>query len=484
MKNPSGPIVLTAALSVLLVIVIVIIVQLVTDDGPFLGAIVNRRKPVTEETERNPAVLATPETDDVASAENELVAPPVERQHELVESREPIATEKLIVVKGRVVDVATGAGLAGCTISLASDERARIWSSVEFFSSEDDRPIDGVLMQVETEADGRFEFEVPASKMLEEAVVYLATPMDWVALKDSRHLQPQELLYGCDLLLEAKRWPPPSAGNITGWLRAEQGSFSADAMPRLDHILLDLVSTELPAIDMRATLLPHIDDEGGVTFSFLFEDVPEGEYNLTLSSLGNYRWDPTSLRVAPPTSGIEFLRFDLDEVLPLTFEVYDFESGEAIEEFEARHIKLTPSEEHGVLLHTGPIEASQFPRDQAFLWSLEADGYAVAYGDEHAFAEDKDGKRVARVGLKRGWSTRFLLMGGKRGSRPRPVADGEVYLDGEFVGRSDVNGGLVVFAEEAPEEIIARYPGSSESFWGSVQKKRSNVTAIVMTQSE
>ena len=484
MKNPSGPIVLTAALTMLLVMIIVTLVELATDDGPFLGAIVNPRKPVTDEPERKPAILANPLEEETADEAPGLAEVPVEAPVETAEPREPIAAEKLLAVKGRVIDVATGAGLAGCTVSFATDERARIWSSLEFFSSEADRPMEGVLLQMETESDGRFEFEVREKDMQEEAVLYLATAEGWVALEDSHHLQPQELLYGCERLFEAKAWPPPSAGNVTGWLRAEQGSFSADAMPRLDHILIDLVSTELPAIDMRATIEPHIDDEGGVTFSFLFEDVPEGEYNLTLSSLGNYRWDPTSIRVAPPVSGIEFLRFDLDEVVPLTFEVFDLESGDAIEDFEARHIKLTPSEEHGVLLHTGPIEATQFPRDQAFLWSVEADGYAVAYGDEHAFTEEKDGKRIARVGLKRGWSTRMLLMGGKNGSRPRPVAGGEVYLDGKYVGSSDANGGLVLFAEEAPEEIVARYPGASESFWGRVQKQRSNVTAIVMTEPE
>lgn len=435
--------------------------------------------------ERDPADLARP-ADEVAEPAVEPV--PVETPGDEVAKtsipREAIAGEKWIVVQGRVIDLATGAGLAGCAISLVSDERARIWSSRDFFPSSADQPLAGVLLQTETEADGRFEFELRAGEMQADALVYLGTPEGWVALDDSHVLLPQEILFGCDLQFEAKPWPPPSAGDISGWLRAEKGSFPADAVPRRDHILLDLASTELPAINLRATLEPLVDEEGGVTFRFLFEDVPAGEYELTLSSLGNYRWDPSSLRVAPPTTGLEFLRFDLDEVVPLQFEIYDLATNEAIEDFEARHIKITASEEHGLLLHTGPIEASQFPRDQAFLWSVEAAGYAVAYGDEAAFTEEKDGRRVARIGLKTGWSARLLLMGGPRGSRPRAVAGGEVYLDGEFVGRSDSNGGLVVYAKEAPVELTARYPGSSESFWGLVEKRRSNVTPIVMTEPE
>ena len=183
--------------------------------------------------------------------------------------------------------------------------------------------------------------------------------------------------------------------------------------------------------------------------------------------------------VVPPKSGLEFLRYDLDEGLPLAFEVFDHESGEAIEVYEARHIKQTNSAEHGILLHTGPIETERFPRDMPFTWSVEADGYSVVYGDERAF-EDEKKRRVARVELKPGWSTRFLIMGGKRGTRPQPLAGADVYLNLNFAGRTDANGGVSVYAEKEPESIEVRYFDWEVAEAISLEKRRSNVTPVMI----
>lgn len=395
--------------------------------------------------------------------------------------REAIAAHDPVRITGRVVDVATGAGVAGCWVTLVSGPRARIWRDSNFRATGDNEGDIGALEQFETEANGRFEFVLEYGELEGDVSVFLAAAASWAALVGHRDLLPQEVLFGAELLFEVKRWPPPVAGNISGWLRTETGSFPEGAVPRTDHILLDLVSDKLPAIELRAVLEPHKDDVGGITFSFLFEDVPEGNYELTLSSLGNYRWSPTSQRVAPPVSNLEFLRFDLDAVLPLVFEVTDAETGEPVLAFEARHIKQTNSAEHGVLLHTGPIESEQFPRDLAFVWSVEAAGYAVAYGDQSAF-EEREGKRVAHVALKRGWSTRFLVMGGPQGSRPQPLAGAEIEIDGEVAGHTDGNGGLVVSLDVEPEQVAVRYLDWEAVEGVATEKRRSNVTPVILSE--
>jgi hypothetical protein len=305
----------------------------------------------------------------------------------------------------------------------------------------------------------------------------------WHVLESHQDLSLAALLNEAEVLFHAKQWPPPVAGDVRGWLRSESGSFPANTIPRTDHLLLDLVSTALPAIERRAEIERVENEDGTVELGFQFKDVPEGEYNLTLSSLGHYRWTPTSLLVVPPMEGIVFLRYDLDEVLPLEFLVVDAETHEEIADFEARHIKQTNSDEHGVLLHTGPLEGEQFPLDQPFTWSVEADGYAVAYGNESAF-EVVEGRRRALVELQPGWSTRFLIMGGEKGGRPRPLPGADIYLDGEFIGRSGPNGGLVVHRDEPPGSAAVRYLDWEPMNAITLVKRRSNVTPVVMAEPE
>lgn len=438
--------------------------------------------PETRAAEAEPANLAEPEEVLVETAVSDSSEPVVlDAELEASPLREAIAAHRPVEIAGRVVDVATGAGVGGCWVSLTSGRRLEAWREAAFFLTDDEDGDLGVLEQVETDEEGRFAIVVDHGALNGEAAVFLAAATGWAAVTERRDLLPQEIQSGADLLLKVKTWPPPVAGNISGVLRTETGSFPEGAIPRTDHILLDLVSDELPAIEMRAVLEPHKDDLGGVTFSFLFEDVPEGNYELTLSSLGNYRWAPTSLRVAPPASNIEFLRFDLDGAVPLIFEVTDAETGEPVADFEARHIKQTNSAEHGVLLHTGPIESEQFPRDQAFVWSVEADGYAVAYGDQGAF-EERDGKRVARIRLNPGWSTRFLVMGGPDGTRPQPLAGAEIRIDGDVAGRTDENGGLVVVMDAEPSEIEVRYLDWKSAAGVSTSRRRSNVTPVILVE--
>lgn len=341
---------------------------------------------------------------------------------------------------------------------------------------------EGVLFDLAvTDAEGRFVFELTEWAPDEDWGVTVE-PLPGFVVRESRaRLAELHVSGNFPLAFHVKPWPPEVAGDISGWLRTESGGFPAEALPRANHLVLDLVSTEQPPITRRGALEATENARGELYYTFRFEDVPAGEYNLTLSSLGNYRWEPTSVLVSPPREGIEFLRYDLDEVLPLAFEVFDAESEEPVTDFEARHIKQTNSDEHGVFLHTGPIEGEQFPRDMPFRWSVEADGYAVAYGDERAFVEE-DGRRVAKVYLKRGWSTRFLVMGGK--PRTAPLDGAEVWIDGSFVGSTGPDGGLDVALAEAPGSVDVRYGDWTLAEEIALFKRRSNVTPVLMTAPE
>ena len=454
-----------------------------TDSNEPLAA--NDLEAEAPERKRDPADLVRPDIEvPEPEVETRPADVPVAEVDETTpsEKREAIPSKAPIRINGRVVSLEDGTGVPEVWISLACGQRFEIWNSPNPFSELDDTRPPGALIQVQTDAEGRFAIDLAPEELESDCGVYAAISEGFHVVNSPQYLGPANVLTGAELLFEAKVWPPPVAGNISGWLRTENGSFPANAIPRTNHILLDIVSTELPAIERRANI-EAVEQDDGVVFRFEFPDVPEGEYNLTLSSLGNYRWAPTSMLVVPPVEGLEFLRFDMDEALPLEFEVLDAESKDFVLGFEARHIKISDSDEQGVLLHTGPLEGEQFPLDQPFLWSVEADGYATAYGDESVF-EMRDGKRVARIELVPGWSRRFLVMGGERGSRPRPLPGADVYLDGEFQGRTGPGGGLVVFLAEAPSEVEVRYLDWQPLSPISLEKRRSNVTPVVMAEPE
>ena len=336
-----------------------------------------------------------------------------------------------------------------------------------------------LLEQVVSLEGGGFSFS-PASRGTHLAI---AAPTGWAARADEVMLDPAQRDGASEVRILVRRWPPTSAGAIRGRLLSERGPWSPEDVPPTDHIMLDLVSREEPRIQLRAQLeLQQI--AGGAVYAFAFEDVPDTEYELTLSSLDNFRWSPTSLLVRPPLESVEFLRHDGDEALPLEFHVFDGASGERIHDFEAAHVKVTVSSENGVFMHAGPLDSELFPLDREFEWTVWADGYAPAFGDERAFTL-VEGRRIAEVRLGSGWSTRFFVMGGAPATRP--LGGAVILLDGEVVGRSDDQGWLEVHRAEAPDAIEVRYEDlvlaedPLSGYRGATRARRAHVTPILLS---
>lgn len=309
----------------------------------------------------------------------------------------------------------------------------------------------GVAPGVFTDWRGRYVLEV---EDLELTHVRVLPPEGWNGAELRKPLPPMTAGGRGVVDFELVPWPPPGAGDVRGVLESERGAWTEDTLPAPSTIVLDLVTTTLPRITRRAAVAAVRDATGGLGLTFEFLDVPRGTYQLTLSSLDEYRWAPAELLVAPPAEGLRFLRYDLDRTLPLAFRVVDAVTGEPVEGFEVRHVKTTWTEESGVLLHTGPLEAGDFPLDARFDWSLWADGYAPAFGDETAFAV-QDGERVAEVRLARGWGVRLFVLGGE--GTKRPIEGATVWLDGDEVGSSGPDGTLDVLRAQRPERIEVRY---------------------------
>lgn len=273
------------------------------------------------------------------------------------------------------------------------------------------------------------------------------------------------------------------AGSIRGLLLREGGPWTQETLPERDTVMLDLVPQDDPSRSLRGRIEARPIAAGELELVFEFPDLVEGDYELTLSALGSWRWAPVSMRVQPPMSGIVFTRYDKDPKLRLEFEVADALTSERVEAFQTRHVQLTPSDDNGVFLHTGPLDVDSFPIDGRFSWSLWANGYAPAFGDDTAFVRRGD-RRVAHVQLERGWSTLLLVLA--RDPQARQVRGASVLVDGRVVGVTRADGMLVVRAGATPESLAVEWPGwrmtsdPLEPYLGKSAAQRGQVTIVML----
>ncbi|MBK7645227.1 MAG: hypothetical protein IPJ19_19645 [Planctomycetes bacterium] len=259
-----------------------------------------------------------------------------------------------------------------------------------------------------------------------------------------------------DIVVVMHRDPATLAGAIRGELLREGGPWTEETLPKPGTVMLDLVPTSGPQWSRRAEIASTKDAQGGLHLRFEFAGLPKGEYLLTLSSLSAWRWDPTSLRVSPPIDNVSFMRFDLERTSQLAFHVTDRTTGEEIKAFEVRALQLTPSQENGVFLHTGPFETRDVPDDARFQWSLWAEGYRPVFGDESAFVREGE-RRVAEVALEHGWATKVLVL--TRAPAATPAARALVEIDGRSMGYTDESGMLAVSGNDEPKSLVVRLDG-------------------------
>lgn len=327
--------------------------------------------------------------------------------------------------------------------------------------ADSDAPVAGARIRIESElaplalamsgADGIFRATFTGDPARYASI---DPPPGWKPVEKRLELSPSHSDGTSDVVFALQREVLDIAGDISGFLTSESGPWREDDLPKPRAVLLNLVSTKDPHVSMDGEIATGRDAHGELALTFVFRNVARGEYELTLSSLDSFRWTPKSQVVAPPVANITFLRYDKDPALPLVFRVFDRASGAPIQRFETRRIQLMSSDQNGVFLHTGPMDYGKFPVESSFQWSLWADGYAPAFGDESSFVE-KYGKRIADVYLSRGWGTRLLVLG--RDPAARVLENAEVIVDGRAAGRTNRDGVLLLAADERPKRIEVRY---------------------------
>lgn len=218
-------------------------------------------------------------------------------------------------------------------------------------------------------------------------------------------------------------------GEIRGEMRCARGENTGTVL------LLDLDGTLLA----RASTIER--GRPGV-FEFVFADVPPGGYRLVPLAYDGRRYEPESMRVSPPETG---LVFEASGTRP-AFEVQwpeDVESGSTFVRFHGRWFF-----EQG------------FSRADVERWFVLAEGRRPASGDPPA-----SGPVVPR--LEPGWGHALLFV--EVGADPafphgsgiagNPLAGVEVLADGRPVATSDASGLALLSLEAEPEVLAFHKPG-------------------------
>lgn len=209
---------------------------------------------------------------------------------------------------------------------------------------------------------------------------------------------------------------------------------------------------------------------------FEFQQVPEGEYEITVIATDGSRWSPNPLRVRPPRLDLEIVREDVGKPWTAWFRVHDAESDASIGDFHVQILvdETGASQIRHLVVRGDPPRGSggTWPADALFRWNVHADGYRVASGTERDFVgEGTD--RVADVFLRRGFGARLVLRdaqgrfdvleddwAGRVAAREHaPIAGARVLADGEIVATSDAQGMAAFETPRPPERIEILAPG-------------------------
>jgi hypothetical protein len=183
---------------------------------------------------------------------------------------------------------------------------------------------------------------------------------------------------------------------------------------------------------------------------FRFDDVPAGDYELSLTSVADV--SPSYMRVSPPAEGLEFTLLDPRTPLHVVFSAIDAKTGAAISPLSALLLSSgcdnstwQLDREWNAIVHFGEL-------DPGARWMVSADGYAAAWGDSSAITGLPAQPQVSAK-LERGWGAEIVAFG------PHfvPLEGVKIALDGEIVGATDADGVLRAQRSTKPSNVAAAY---------------------------
>jgi len=193
---------------------------------------------------------------------------------------------------------------------------------------------------------------------------------------------------------------------------------------------------------------------GRSSSSFVFEDVPLGEYELVARSRQVWSWTPSVQRVHPPAVGLEFEAVPSADAAPLVVKARDAATGDPIEHFDVR-FELASGETVERSSSIGSATLAGPPRSVRLRWSLAAAGFSPARGDETALRGVGDRTQLD-VRLERGFG---LLVRALDDATGAPIADVRVLVDDMARARTDARGEALVTASDAPRTLRVELDG-------------------------
>jgi hypothetical protein len=209
---------------------------------------------------------------------------------------------------------------------------------------------------------------------------------------------------------------------------------------------------------------------------FSFEDLPIGEYELTLEPLDNMRWDGLQRVVTAPAEEIVFLCEDDTVVFDLDFRALDAETGEPVEPFGTLVWQGSPKDDRELdrdflgaasELHMGTTSGLHrylgVPENAPLRWIVGASGYRLAMGDQTDMRVEGN-VRVVEAQLLRGWGQVFRVTTEDH----IPLANVELHADGLTVGSTDEQGIVLLDVEAMPAKLEFLRAGWHVS-WGRTE---------------
>jgi len=343
-------------------------------------------------------------------------------------------------VGGRVVDT-TGAGVPEARVQLHEPGK------------EDEAP----LFLTTTNRAGSFELErVPAGSWVVRIV----------PRKHAGSRFPVDLPPGRVALQDTVLPAAPNAGSVEGRLYVQDG------IPH-DSPVLTLASNEGSAWHALARAHRNGRNESGeLVYTFRFDDVPSGEYELTVGALGwrdatrGNAWSPPAHKVFPPRDGVLFHCRASEEPLEFRFDVL----GPDDRPLRGAEVTFGPGGWLSGSFDLDWTRTFRVPRDASLSWSVHAPHHRPVSGTE-ADIRHEEGGGVIELRPSPGWGATLYLVAAsfdrearaldalQAGWMTNPVVGAKAYADGRLLGRSDARGRLELAGDQRPERIVLRAEG-------------------------
>jgi hypothetical protein len=195
-------------------------------------------------------------------------------------------------------------------------------------------------------------------------------------------------------------------GTISGFVRSQSGHYEA----------VNLVALGAPGrqSDRFLAEVQWANDGGALVGRFAFEDVPNGEYELSPAGDSQFEWRTSSVTVSPPSSDLELLFWTGREASDSRSRRLNSRTGRPLRELNV--LMGRKRQEKPVFTRrvdgSHRLQLGRFPRDVALEWEVRCDGYVPVAGDLSSFQQVAR-KRTEplfrdRLELQPGWGGRVL----------------------------------------------------------------------------